>query len=106
LTAIVVPSPDAIAEQMPAKQDCLKQDAVFLDDAELAAWMAKDIKRLGNELAKFERLKKFVVKREPFTIESGEMTITLKVKRKVVLENYADAVEGMYDDTCTFMTKI
>ena len=106
LTAIVVPSPDAVAEQMPAKQDCLKQDTVFIDDAELAAWMAKDIKRLSNDLAKFERLKKFVVKREPFTIESGEMTITLKVKRKVVLENYADAVEGMYDDTCTFMTKI
>ncbi|MFZ9755176.1 MAG: AMP-dependent synthetase/ligase [Bacteroidia bacterium] len=106
LTAIVVPSPDAISEQQPEKMNLLKGDSVFIDDAELSNWLAKDIKKLSNDLAKFERLKKFVVKREPFTIESGEMTITLKVKRKVVLENYAEAVEGMYDDTCAFMAKV
>jgi long-chain acyl-CoA synthetase len=47
-------------------------------------------------MAKFERIRNFLVKREPFSIESGEMTITLKVKRKVVMERYADEIDLMY----------
>jgi long-chain acyl-CoA synthetase len=50
-------------------------------------------------LAKFERIKNFLVKREPFSIENGDMTITLKVKRKVVMEKYAAEIEAMYAQT-------
>jgi long-subunit acyl-CoA synthetase (AMP-forming) len=47
----------------------------------------------------FERIKNFLVKREPFSIENGDMTITLKVKRKVVMEKYAAEIEAMYAQT-------
>ena len=65
-------------------------------DNELTAWLAQDAKKVGNQLAKFERIKNFLVKREPFSIENGYMTITLKVKRKVVMDKYIKEIDAMY----------
>jgi len=51
-----------------------------------------------NEIfAQYERVKKFVLLAKPFTIESGEMTPTLKLKRKIVLQNCHTLVEKMYE---------
>ena len=58
--------------------------------------IAEDAKKLGMSMAKFERIRNFMLKREPFSIESGEMTITLKVKRKVVMERYGEEIDLMY----------
>ena len=43
-----------------------------------------------------KRIKDFIIKREPFSVEAGDMTITLKVKRKVVMEKYNEQIEAMY----------
>ena len=91
------------AKSMKDKKKCQKEDMQsveeFIDDEELIKWLAQDIKKLSNSLAKFERIKNFLVKREPFSIENGDMTITLKVKRKVVMEKYAGEIEAMYAQT-------
>ena len=96
LTAIIVPSAEAVAEQLPAKSNLLTAGDEFIHDSALTAWLAEDAKKLGNGLAKFERIKNFLVKREPFSVENGDMTITLKVKRKVVMERYTAEIDVMY----------
>jgi long-chain acyl-CoA synthetase len=96
LTAIIIPSEEAIREQIPGKLELLVGDNEFILDDELTAWLAQDAKKVGNQLAKFERIKNFLVKREPFSIENGDMTITLKVKRKVVMERYINEIDAMY----------
>ena len=55
-----------------------------------------DVRKLSSELAKFERIKNFIVKRNPFSIEDGEITPTLKAKRKVIEKKYAEAIDEMY----------
>jgi long-chain acyl-CoA synthetase len=53
---------------------------------------------LNRELSQFERIKKFALLPAEFTIESGELTPTLKVKRKVVEQRWKDAIEGLYGE--------
>jgi long-chain acyl-CoA synthetase len=56
----------------------------------------KDIKAINEKLPSYETVKKFAVVFPDFSIESGELTPTLKVKRKVVTERYKDVLDGFY----------
>jgi len=56
------------------------------------------VERLNNQLASFEQLKKITLLAQAFSLGSGELTPTLKVKRKVVTERYAALIDAMYPD--------
>jgi long-chain acyl-CoA synthetase len=56
----------------------------------------RQIDKLTPELGKFEKLKGVVLLDREMTIESGELTPTLKVKRRVVMEKYKDQIDAMY----------
>ena len=45
----------------------------------------------------YERIRKFTILEQPFTIEGGEMTPSLKLKRKVIEERYTNLIEDMYE---------
>jgi long-subunit acyl-CoA synthetase (AMP-forming) len=52
-------------------------------------------------LARFETIKYYRLLSQPFSEESGELTPSLKVKRKVVMEKYRDLIDSMYPDEYT-----
>ncbi len=66
---------------------------------ELAARYAEVVERVNARLARFERIKDFRVLPRPFTVDGGELTPTMKVKRRVVAAAYADFIEEMYAKT-------
>ncbi len=45
-----------------------------------------------------KKIKKFTLLPQEFTVESGEITPTLKLKRKVIAEKYKDIIDAMYKD--------
>jgi len=53
---------------------------------------------LNRELSQFERIKRIAILPSEFSIDSGELTPTLKVKRKVVQDKYGDVIRGLYAD--------
>jgi len=50
----------------------------------------------NEQLGRFETIKKYHIIKEDFSIEGGELTVSLKVKRKVIHQKYADVIDGLY----------
>jgi long-chain acyl-CoA synthetase len=101
-TALIVPDFDALKD-LGAIQGItvgdLKDQAAreqLIDNEAILVSIDSEIKRLQKDLSSFERVRRFELLAEPFTVENGMMTPTLKVKRKVVMEKYKDLIEEMY----------
>jgi long-chain acyl-CoA synthetase len=54
------------------------------------------VSRLTRELADYEKVKRIALLAEEFSIDGGELTPTLKVKRRVVEEKYGELIESLY----------
>ncbi len=96
ISAIIVPSKEDLQETFGLDEEFFQQPETFIDDKRIIDWLNMDVRKLSSELAKFERIKNFIVKRNPFSIEDGEITPTLKAKRKVIEKKYAKAINEMY----------
>lgn len=98
ITALIIPPKETLMEAFGFKEDYFQSPDLFITDEEVIKWIGEDVKKLSNELAKFERIKNFRVKRNPFTIEEGELTPSMKAKRKVIEKKYSDVIDRMYMD--------
>lgn len=72
-------------------------DALAKNEAIRAALQAA-LDQFNSSVAQFESIKKFAILPGDFTQESGELTPSLKVKRKLVAERYSSIVDGLYDE--------
>ncbi len=66
------------------------------DHPELRAALQRQVDDVNAKLARVEQVKKFTILPRQFTIETGELTPTLKIKRKVVNQNFEREIEAMY----------
>ena len=94
LVAIIVPDPEfatAYADgEAPPDLQALAADPAFVKTIGAA------VNRVNLTLSPGERVRRFVVAREAFTIANGQMTPTLKIKRHVVREAYRTALDTLY----------
>ncbi len=67
----------------------------LVTNSEVKRLYKQEIDRLSDSLADFERIKRFALLETPFTIETGELTPTLKVKRKVIAEKFSELIKSM-----------
>lgn len=56
----------------------------------------RDMDKINKNLASFETIKKFYIAPEEFTVEGGHLTPSLKLKKKIILEKYEEAINAMY----------
>jgi long-chain acyl-CoA synthetase len=96
VTAIVIPSREVLQETFNLKDEYFQEKDSFIRDPKILDWLNEDIKKYSNELAKFERMKSFLVKRNPFSIEEGEITPTMKAKRKAIEKKYDEDISALY----------
>jgi long-chain acyl-CoA synthetase len=76
---------------------CVQVGNDFIDRPELKALIDQDIQQVNTELEDYERIKKYFILPRKLTVESGEMTPTLKVKRNEVLTHFTNEIEDMYE---------
>lgn len=96
VTAFIIPSKELLQETFNLDESFFEKPDVFIEDQRIVDWINEDLKKLSNELAKFERIKNFKVKRNPFSMEEGEITPTLKAKRKVIEKKYTKEIDALY----------
>jgi long-chain acyl-CoA synthetase len=71
-------------------------DEELIDHPDIRALFDNEVERLCERFATFEQIKKYVLLDRPLTIETGELTPSLKVKRRIVEKKYADLIDAMY----------
>ena len=68
------------------------------DHPEIRAAIQRQLDAVNDKLARVEQIKKFTILPRQLGIETGELTPTLKVKRKVVSQNFAPEIDAMYEE--------
>ncbi|MEJ7709189.1 MAG: long-chain fatty acid--CoA ligase [Pyrinomonadaceae bacterium] len=102
--ALIVPEWDALraalkessAKKIPSTRAELSRDPVA------TKLVQRDVARLTMGLADFERVRKVALLPEEFTIDGGEMTPTLKIKRRVIDEKFSSRITELYDGEAEF----
>ncbi len=93
LTALIYLEPDAAAA-FAAEHGIAA--AKLADDPKLQAVIQAAVDRCNQKFARVEHVRRFAVFATPLSVDAGELTPTLKVKRRVVYERYSAAIEAMY----------
>ncbi|MEZ5195810.1 MAG: long-chain fatty acid--CoA ligase [Bacteroidales bacterium] len=96
VTALIVP----VLANIRAHANMLglhhSSDAHLISLKEVQDFFKKRIEKMQNELASYEKVVKFTLLHEPFTVENNAMTSTLKIRRKIIMEQYKNLIEQMY----------
>jgi long-chain acyl-CoA synthetase len=96
LSALVVPDFEAVKEYADSHKIPYSNEKDLVKNSEIYKVIEDDMSRFQKQLANYERVRKFVLLEKPFTIESGEITPSMKIKRKFVEERYRHLIEEMY----------
>lgn len=67
-------------------------------DRKIVKMIGERINTLQQGLAGYEQIKRFTLLPKHFSMEAGELTNTLKIRRNVLLKNYADVINNMYKE--------
>lgn len=93
LVALIVPDPEFAAEWTGNAQADL---AALADDEAFLKAVGDAVDRMNADLSVIERVRRFAVTREAFTIENDMMTPSMKIRRHVIRERYGDVLESLY----------
>jgi long-chain acyl-CoA synthetase len=98
VVALIVPNPTTVSARLA--EEGLK----FSSHAELAAHpsayalIENEVSRLTTHLAQYENIKRFALLPDDFTFDSGSLTFTMKLKRRVVEKQFNDLIAKLYSD--------
>jgi long-chain acyl-CoA synthetase len=94
--ALIVPDAVVVEEWCKRHDHPFPGMAGIAGDDRLRERIEREVNELMASFAKWEQVKKITILPAVFTIDGGELTPTLKLKRKPIMAKYADAIEAMY----------
>ncbi len=96
ISAIIVPDFEALKKWADRNGVDFSSEAELLKHEKILDLYQQKIDGVNKDLARYEQVKKFVLLEEEMTLETGELTPTLKVKRRVVDEKHKDLIDSLY----------
>lgn len=98
VSALIIPDYALLEEYAQGHGIAFTSREELCADPGIHAMMAERIETLQQQLASYEKIKRFTLLPDHFTMERGELTNTLKIRRKVLAKNYAKEIEKMYEE--------
>lgn len=95
-SALIVPNLENIAKQLNEKSADSFDDPK--NNERIRSVIQDEVDKMNLDLSPWETVKKFKIIAKPFSIASGELTPTHKIKRSVVQEHYSSLIEAIYKD--------
>ncbi len=97
LTALVVPNWDNVRAVLRAEgKDLSEDEQERTHQAEVNSLVQRRIEACLSEVSRMEQVRKFVVLPRPFTVAAEELTVSLKLRRNVVVRKYASQLDALY----------
>ncbi len=96
VSALIIPSFGLLEEYAKAHGISYSSRIELCRNAEINTMIKERIDTIQQQLAHYEQIKRFTLLPETFSMEKGELTNTLKMKRRVINENYRKEIEQMY----------
>lgn len=94
--ALIVPSIMGLQDWCRHKDIPYTTDAEMLQKPEILDKFQKEIDNLNKYFGKWEQVKRFKILTQQWTVESGELTPTMKLKRKIIHQKFAKEIESLY----------
>jgi long-chain acyl-CoA synthetase len=98
VSALIVPEYRLLEEYAKDNGIGFNNRQELCDNKQIKAMLKERIDTLQQQLAQYEQIKTFTILPEAFSMEKGELTNTLKIKRRVLNENYKTLIDKMYEE--------
>lgn len=96
--AIIVPNGEVVGKFAQGKGIAYPSLKELYRNPGVVKLIQSEVDAVNAQCASYEQIKKFILLDQPFSIESGELTPSLKIKRKIVEKNYREEIETLYRD--------
>ena len=98
VSALIVPEYRLLEAYAQSRGKIYLSTEELCADADVNAMLKERIDTLQQQFAYYEQVKRFTILPAPFTMESGELTNTLKLRRRVINERYKAIIDKMYEE--------
>ena len=96
IAALVVPNWDAL-EKFALSNGIAREDkARLVADQRVVSLIEREVEAVNKTLSRYEQIKKFWILNQEWSVESGELTPSLKIKRRIILDKWKEAVGKLY----------
>lgn len=99
VSALIVPTYPLLEQYARDNGITFRDREELCENPRVISMIAERIDTLQQTLANYEKIKRFTLMPHHFSLERGEITNTLKIKRRALNEHYADVIENMYKET-------
>lgn len=97
LTALITLDDEEVVNYLKSRNISYDKNVPLAEHPEVVKLIAKEIEEKNSKLARYEQIKKYRILNKDFSVDSGELTPTMKLKRRVITERYKKLLDEMYE---------
>lgn len=97
VSALIVPAYENIKDWMKHKEIPVSDNKSLVENEQVVELVQKEVDRLNESFGHIEKVKKFKLLPEEWTVDGGQLTPTMKVKRKVIMKMYDKEIKDIYN---------